>query len=51
MIFLFLGVDKTDLIQKEHFEGKFYESDGLEIISRFFHPGGTFVDIGAKPEV
>jgi hypothetical protein len=47
----FFVADKTDLIQKEHFEGKFYESDGLEIISRFFHPGGTFVDIGAKPEV
>ena len=44
----FFVADKTDLIQKEHLEGKFYESDELKLISRFFHPGSTFVDIGAN---
>lgn len=44
----FFVADKTDLIQKEHLGGKFYESTELEIISRFFHPGSTFVDIGAN---
>ena len=44
----FFVADKADLIQKKHFEGKFYESAELEIISRFFHPGDTFVDIGAN---
>lgn len=44
----FFVADKTDLIQKKHFEGKFYESHELEIISKYFHPGRTFVDIGAN---
>ena len=44
----FFVADKTDLIQKEHLGGKFYESTELETISRFFHPGSTFVDIGAN---
>ena len=44
----FFVADETDLIQKEHFEGKFYESKELKIVSEFFHPGGIFVDIGAN---
>ena len=33
----FFVADRTDLIQKEHFEGKFYESGELKIVSEFFH--------------
>ena len=44
----FFVADETDLIQKEHFEGKFYESEELKIVSEFFHPGEIFVDIGAN---
>ena len=44
----FFVADNTDLIQKEHFNGKFYESEELNIISDFFPHGGVFVDIGAN---
>src|SRR5512132_1587144 len=44
----FFVADETDLIQKEHFNGKFYESEELKIISEFFPSGGIFVDIGAN---
>jgi FkbM family methyltransferase len=44
----FFVADETDLIQKEHFHGKFYESEELKIISEFFPAGGIFVDIGAN---
>jgi FkbM family methyltransferase len=44
----FFVADETDLIQKEHFDGKFYESEELKIISEFFPCGGIFVDIGAN---
>ena len=45
---LFFVADETDLIQKEHFHGKFYESEELKIISEFFPSDGIFVDIGAN---
>lgn len=44
----FFVADETDLIQKEHFNGKFYESEELKIISEFFPSGGIFVDVGAN---
>ena len=44
----FFVADATDLIQKEHYNGKFYESEELKIISDFFPSGGIFVDIGAN---
>jgi FkbM family methyltransferase len=40
--------DETDLIQKEHFHGKFYESKELTTVSKFFCSNGIFVDIGAN---
>lgn len=39
--------DERDLIQKEQIQGRFYEIDELQIISRYYK-GGTFVDIGAN---
>ena len=44
----FFVADETDLIQKEHFGGKFYELKELAIVSEFFPPDGIFVDIGAN---
>ncbi len=40
--------DKRDTIQSVHKDGRFYEEDMLELISKNFAPGQTFVDIGAN---
>ena len=37
-----------DAIQKKHRQGRFYESEELEIIRRYFKPGSVFVDIGSN---
>ena len=37
-----------DYIQSHHLQGIFYEREELAIISRHFHEGGVFIDIGAN---
>jgi FkbM family methyltransferase len=44
----FFGTDETDVIQRYHAAGVFYELEELSIISRFFQRGGVFADIGAN---
>jgi FkbM family methyltransferase len=44
----FFVTDKDDVIQKQHWNGKFYESEELMMISKYFSPGGVFVDIGSN---
>ncbi|MFQ5622737.1 MAG: FkbM family methyltransferase [Paracoccaceae bacterium] len=44
----FTVANPEDAIQKEHFRGRFYETEELEIIRRHFPPGGRFCDIGAN---
>ena len=42
----FFVVNPNDTISRHHYRGRFYEQEGLDLISRHFR-GGTFVDIGA----
>jgi FkbM family methyltransferase len=44
----FFVTDSSDVIQRHHARGQFYELDELRIISEFFPSGGVFVDIGAN---
>jgi FkbM family methyltransferase len=44
----FAIADTGDAIQSQLFRGELYEVEELEIISRFFEPKSTFVDIGAN---
>lgn len=44
----FFVVNDSDIIQKRHAIGAFYEVEELAIISEFFDPGSTFVDIGTN---
>lgn len=44
----FFVANKSDMIQTYHYHGKFYEEEELDIIRRFFYPGGILVDIGAN---
>ena len=44
----FFVTNPHDAIMKYHYQGAFYEMEELEIISRHFTEGGTFVDIGAN---
>jgi hypothetical protein len=37
-----------DEIQKNHAEGRFYETEELDIIQRHFIPGTTFIDVGSN---
>lgn len=46
--FKFFIADAIDTIQCHHRLGKFYESEELELISRHFRPGGSFLDVGAN---
>jgi FkbM family methyltransferase len=43
---VFFVVNPKDAIEQFHYQGRFYEEEELELISRFFR-GGLFVDIGA----
>jgi FkbM family methyltransferase len=45
---VFFVNDETDIIQKHHFAGQFYEKEELTIIARHFRSGGTFMDVGAN---
>jgi FkbM family methyltransferase len=40
--------DPSDLIQRHHLAGTFYEGDELELIRRYLPPGGVFCDIGSN---
>jgi FkbM family methyltransferase len=42
----FFVVNPNDTISRHHYSGRFYEKEGLDLISRFYR-GGIFVDIGA----
>jgi FkbM family methyltransferase len=42
----FFVVNPNDAIEQFHYQGRFYEEEELELISRFYR-GGIFVDIGA----
>jgi FkbM family methyltransferase len=44
----FFVADENDIIQKEHWAGKFYEANELEVISQYFPSGGVFADIGSN---
>lgn len=44
----FLVADAGDVIQECHAEGRFYEQDLLNLLTRYFKAGGCFVDIGAN---
>ena len=44
----FFVVNRSDEIQKEHSQGRFYEKEELAILSKFFPQGGIFLDIGAN---
>lgn len=44
----FLVFNPRDAIQKSHVEGRYYEAEILERISKEFPEGGVFVDIGAN---
>jgi FkbM family methyltransferase len=46
-IFFFVA-NVSDEIQRCHFNGKFYEAQELEIISRQCEPGGVFLDVGSN---
>jgi FkbM family methyltransferase len=43
----FFVVNESDLIQREHLAGRFYENEELAIIARHFS-GGVFVDVGCN---
>jgi FkbM family methyltransferase len=43
----FFVANPTDTIGHFHYEGRFYEEEELEIISRFYR-GGVFVDVGGN---
>ena len=45
---LFAVSNQRDEIQRYHFDGKFYESEELDIIAKHFPIGGKFLDIGAN---
>jgi FkbM family methyltransferase len=47
-IFRFFVKNRHDAIQRHHYVGEFYEREELAIITRYFKPGGVFVDIGAN---
>lgn len=44
----FYIADAKDTIQRHHFKGEFYEQEELELISKYFRPSGSFLDIGAN---
>jgi FkbM family methyltransferase len=44
----FFVTDENDMIQREHWVGKFHEAKELEIISQYFPAGGVFADIGSN---
>jgi FkbM family methyltransferase len=46
--FSFFVLDRQDVIQACHHNGRFYEPEELNIISENFPAGGTFVDVGAN---
>ena len=46
--FFFAVDNNTDLIQRHHLRGKFYEIEELEIIRKHFPKNGVFLDIGAN---
>jgi len=43
----FFVTDDSDLIQRSHAAGKFYEPEELSIIKRYFS-GGCFLDVGSN---
>ena len=46
---IFFSIDRRqDYIQKQHRAGRFYDTNGLELIQEHFPSGGTFVDIGTN---
>jgi FkbM family methyltransferase len=44
----FFVANPRDEIQRHHAQGRFYETEELEIVEQFFPIGGVFVDIGAN---
>ncbi len=44
----FFVVSPEDVIQRQHFRGRFYEVEELAIIAEFFPAAGVFVDIGTN---
>jgi FkbM family methyltransferase len=44
----FTLTDKTDVIQRSHYGGQFYEPEELAIIGKWLRPGAVFCDIGAN---
>jgi FkbM family methyltransferase len=44
----FTITNRRDTIQKQHYHGRFYELEELEIIRQWCPPGGVFCDIGAN---
>jgi FkbM family methyltransferase len=44
----FFVQNQNDHIQQEHYNGRFYEPEELQIIAKFFRSGDVFVDFGAN---
>lgn len=44
----FLQTHFRDVIQRQHQAGQFYEQEELQLVRRYFRPGGVFCDIGAN---
>ena len=44
----FFVVNESDIIQKQHLQGRFYEIEELDIIKEYFKKNTIFLDIGAN---
>jgi len=46
--FSFLVENRHDAIQREHYNGRFYDLPGLQIMEKFLKRGATLLDVGAN---